>query len=43
MEKFITTLNSYGLLSNEEITALQNLLSNSKKLTLKKELVFMAI
>jgi|JI9StandDraft_2_1071091.scaffolds.fasta_scaffold112359_2 CRP-like cAMP-binding protein len=36
MEKFITTLNSYGLLSNEEITALQNLLSKSKKLTLKK-------
>ena len=36
MEKFITTLNSYSLLSNEEIAALQNVLSKSKMLTLKK-------
>jgi len=36
MEKFITKLNTYGPLSSEEITALQNLLSKSKKLTLKK-------
>ena len=36
MEKFINKLNSYGMLSNEEIAALQNTLSKSKILTLKK-------
>lgn len=36
MEKFITKLNTYGMLNSEEIAALQNVLAKSKVLNLKK-------